>query len=164
MKRAPTLLTSVLLALGAGAAHANALSAPIVTCEHIHLAYSFASPPAADTAYPLSVSNSVCGAATAVGGGGSITFPSSCVSALEIVCARIALNLSTGANPAFTTAGALYYPLVTTPVPNSTLDFATAEAITGFGSGLGSGALNTLCTFTNPTESCAADGAFTWAP
>ncbi|HEX6489042.1 MAG TPA: hypothetical protein VF137_09280 [Candidatus Dormibacteraeota bacterium] len=168
MKRAVLLMAAVVAAFGGGAAHASALTAQALSCGHMRLAYSFTSP-ATDVPYGVSVLSSECGLTTAVTGSGTITFlgpgdSTTCDASLEIVCSRISLSLSTGASPTFTTEGALYFPLVASPVANSTLDLATAEAITGFSTGSGSGVLNTLCTFNNPTESCTADGSFVWAP
>lgn len=155
---------------------ARAISAsPAVACGHLHVTYTITAPALTDTAYPVGVSGSTCSvggaASTTVGGSGTVTFlslrdNSLCAGGIFIQCARYALNLSNGAAPGFTTVGPTYFQYVSTgvDVPQSVFDDGNAGTITGFASGTGSGELNTVCAFVNPTFSCTADGGFIWEP
>lgn len=166
MRRLLAIAGLMLSAGGAAPVAAHAVSAPqVVTCGHLHVTYSITAPVLTDTAYPLSVSGSTCT------GAGTITFlslqdNSLCSGGIFIQCARYSLSLANGAAPVFTTIGPTYFQYVATgvEVPQSVFDDGNAGTINGFASGAGSGALNTICAFVNPTFSCSADGAFAWEP
>lgn len=157
---------------------AAAATADVAACQHLRLAYSFTSA-ATDTPIPVTVLPSQCsfdaGVSTAATGGGTVTFLSVadnplCAGSLLVVCGRYSLDIGArGATvtPTFATTGAAYFQAVSagaSAVPSSLFDYGTAETITAFTAGHGAGAINTICTFANPVESCTADGSFAWAP
>ena len=170
-------IAGLLLSAGAAApvtAHAVSASPP-VACGHLHVTYAVTAPVLTDTAYPLTISGSTCSlggaTSTAVTGGGTVTFLSPqdnslCSGGLLIQCARYSLSLANGAAPVFTTIGPTYFQYVGTgvQVPQSVFDDGNAGTINSFASGAGSGELNTICTFANPTFRCEADGGFIWEP
>ena len=182
MKRLLAMGAALLAVAGFGSVHlargAAAASTDVAACQHLHLTYSFTSA-ATDTPIPVSVLSSQCsfdaGLATAATGGGTVTFlsvadNSLCAGSLLVVCGRYSLDIPLGGAlvaPTFSTTGAAYFEVVAvgpSAVPSTLFDYGTAETITAFAAGHGSGALNTICTFSNPVESCTADGSFVWEP
>ena len=158
------------------AGRADALSADVVSCPHLHLTYSFAAPGTTDASYAVNVSASQCAdgasTSTSASGSGSVTFLGTadnpaCAGGLFVECDRFELNIAIGSavvSPGFTTLGPVYFQAAgPQAAPNSLFDFGTAGAITGFDSGHGAGALNSVCTFAGGVITCTADGSFTWA-
>ena len=167
---------AIMLALaGAGGLRASASAASTVACPHLHLVYSFAP----GTAAAVSVSGSVCSidgsASASTSGGGSLTLVGpeaspACATGAPVQCATVALSLTTGAAeaaPTFTVAGPVAFEAVSAGAPlisSSTFDYDAEGTIIGFSQGVGSGALNSICTYAGGIETCTADGAFAWEP